>query len=327
MSTPKVSIIAISYNHTLYLEEALTSILQQTYPNIELIIIDDASTDDSVLKIEKFLQTHTFKFPVVWIKHTVNQGNCKSFNEGFALSSGKYIIDFALDDVMLPQRIAQQVDFFEKQSESVGIIFTNAQLINGQGAFLKYHYSVDNQQKTLQKPPQGKVFVDILQKYFICPPTMMFSRTLVENLKGYDETLAYEDFDFWIRASQSYEFAYLDEVTTLYRRTSTALSQQFYQNKNNPLLASTLRVLEKASGFCKNDLERKALAQNAQYHLRQCFFTENFTLMVAYADFLERNLLTKYLNFSTKFSLFLGKKRLKISKLYQIYKNIRYANP
>ncbi|MCU0439863.1 MAG: glycosyltransferase [Raineya sp.] len=326
MDIPKVSVIALSYNHASYIEEALTSVWKQTYQNIEIIIVDDASTDESINVIQKFLEKNTTNIPVKCIFHTINQGNCKSFNEGLKIAQGKYIIDFALDDIMLSERIEQQVSFFEKQSENVGLLFTNAILIDEYGKEKGYHYPINNQEKVVKQPPQGRVFKNILEKYFICPPTMMLRKSMLDRLKGYDETLAYEDFDLWIRASQIADFLYLDKITTLYRKTSKSLSNKFYQTQNNPLLASTLVVLKKAYDFCREDDELKLLAQNIQYHQRQCFFTENFELLQEYSMFLGNENLKKYKKTSTKIIEVLGKNRLKLSKLYQMYKKLRYAN-
>jgi len=325
MNQPMVSIIALCYNHAPYLQEALDSIWQQKYTNLEIILIDDASTDGSERLIRLFLQEYATHIPIQTIFHKTNQGNCKSFNEGLALAKGEYIIDFALDDVLFPDRIAQQVAFFEqKQAENIGLVFTNAELIDEYGNRLGHHYPINSYHKALKHPPQGKVFRQILEKYFICPPTMMIKKHVLDTLGGYDETLAYEDFDLWVRASQIIQFAYLDQITTQYRRTSQSLSSQFYQKKTNPLLASTLVILQKAYHFCKEEQEFRALAKNAFYHQRQCLFTENFDLFKAYADFLAQPPLRKYQTWATKIMAFLGKNRLKLSKLYQLYKKLRY---
>lgn len=319
MSQALVSVVCISYNHAFFIEEALFSILQQDYPHIELIVVDDASHDESQAIIRNFFQANTVPFPVKFIFHTENRGNCKSFNEALALCQGKYLIDFALDDVMLAGRISRQVDFFEKCSPQTGIIFSNAEIISETGKFIKYHYATDSAGKTISPPPQGKVFRELLQAYFICPPTMMLRKSMLAELGGYDETLAYEDFDLWIRASQNYEFAYQDFVSTRYRKSTQSLSQQFYRKKNNPLLASTLIVLEKAYNYCQTDLDFKMLAKNAEYHQRQCFFTENFGLLKKYNNFLQKPGLKAHRSAVSRFVIFLGKLRIRVSFLYAWY--------
>jgi glycosyltransferase involved in cell wall biosynthesis len=326
MPPPFVSIIAISYNHAPFIQEALFSILQQDYPNIELIVVDDASIDKSQEAIKHFFESHQVNFPTYFIFHQENQGNCKSFNEALALCKGRYIIDFALDDVMLPERIGRQVVFFEQCSPQTGIIFSNAEIIAENGDFIKYHYALDSNGTTRSLPPQGKVFRELLAKHFICPPTMMMRKTMLSELGGYDESLAYEDFDLWIRASQNYEFAYQDFVSTRYRQSQQSLSQKFYQKKQNPLLHSTLIVLEKAFGYCKESLDFKVLVKNIEYHQRQCFYSENFELLEKYSTFLQKSELKVYRSLVSILISLAGKIRFRVSFLYAFYLKIKKSS-
>ena len=321
-----VSVVAISYNHASFIEEALNSLIKQDYPHIELIIIDDASTDASQEVIKNFFAENKTNLPVTLIFHQKNRGNCASFNEGLALCKGKYVIDFALDDVMLAERISRQVAFFEQCSPQTGIIFSNAEIISENGNFLKYHYPIDKQKKALSPPPQGKVFRNILERYFICPPTMMMRRSMLLELGGYDETLAYEDFDLWVRASPSYEFAYQDFISTRYRQSASSLSNKFYQKRQNDLLASTLNVLEKAYQYCKEDLDFKVLVKNAEFHQRLCFYTENFELMKKYDNFLQKASLQTYRSYRSKIINFLGNLKLRIWFLYNFYLKFQRKN-
>ncbi|WP_303813338.1 glycosyltransferase family A protein, partial [Apibacter mensalis] len=90
---PLVSIVAINYNNSKHLVETLDSIDQQTYKNIELIIVDDCSTDDSVKKIDQWLLT--YNKPFQFIKHIENKGICKTINDGYKVAKGKYISSIA----------------------------------------------------------------------------------------------------------------------------------------------------------------------------------------------------------------------------------------
>src|SRR5688572_12462642 len=112
---PLVTVIAISYNHAPYIKEALESVYNQSYSNIEFIIVDDASSDASAAVIETSIQGRSIQF----LKNESNAGNCRSFNKAYALSKGKYIIDFALDDIMYPTRIEKQVMLFQQSADKV----------------------------------------------------------------------------------------------------------------------------------------------------------------------------------------------------------------
>src|SRR5690606_15919682 len=118
-----------------FVEEALASVFAQTYANVEVIIVDDASTDQSVAVIKKMLSGISSEQAgsVQTIFLPENLGNCKAFNRGLALAHGKYVVDFATDDVMLPERIEKQVKCFELLDKSYGVVFTEAEYMDANG--------------------------------------------------------------------------------------------------------------------------------------------------------------------------------------------------
>lgn len=270
---PLVSVICLCYNHARFLNEALDSVVNQTYPNLEIIAVDDTSTDESAQILQEYQARHP---QIKLILHTQNTGNCRAFNEAFALSSGDYIIDFATDDILLPNRIAEQVEAFEQLDQSYGVLYTDAELIDEDSRFIRNFYKRTPQGILLNPPPTGDVFANILSRSFLCPPTMIFRRAVYEKLKGYDATLAYEDFDFWVRASREFKFFYLDKITTRRRLHANSLSRQAYKLHDRQL-ASTIIVCEKALGLIRNESEKKALITRVRSELRQAFFTQNFS--------------------------------------------------
>src|SRR5687767_6161263 len=106
MIDPLVSVICLCYNQARFVREAVASVLAQTYPHVELIIVDDASTDDSAAVIRSIVQDNPAIRCLVLEK---NVGNCKAFNTGLSLAKGDYIIDLAADDLLLPRRIESGV--------------------------------------------------------------------------------------------------------------------------------------------------------------------------------------------------------------------------
>src|SRR5688572_16900954 len=113
MDQPLVSVVCLCYNHAAFVKEAVQSVMGQTYPNIELILVDDASRDNSAAVIEE-LQRQYPSIKVILLKNNV--GNCKAFNQALAESKGAYIIDLAADDILMPDRIKQGVEFFQSFS-------------------------------------------------------------------------------------------------------------------------------------------------------------------------------------------------------------------
>ena len=265
-SLPLVSVICLCYNQERFVEEALASVTSQTYSATELIIVDDASTDQSVSVIQRFLKSQPLSDSIKTLFLPQNLGNCKAFNRGMALATGKYIIDFATDDVMLPQRIEQQVGYFETLSANYGVVFTEAEYIDKRGNHLYYHYQ--NKLKQWYPPPTGDVYAQLLSTYFVAGPTMMIRKGVLDNMNGYDEGLAYEDFDFWVRSSRNYHYAYLDQCTTQVRKHATSMSVGWYQ-PDDPQLHSTYLVCLKAKELNRTKKEKRALAKRVRYELRQ----------------------------------------------------------
>src|SRR5437762_2913332 len=120
-SHPLVSIILLSYNYSRFVLETLESVKAQTYAATQLIVVDDCSSDDSVATISHWL--HENRMLGTFIRHSKNQGICKSLNDALQVANGKYVSMVASDDVLLPDKIARQVEIMESQPEQVGIVY------------------------------------------------------------------------------------------------------------------------------------------------------------------------------------------------------------
>jgi hypothetical protein len=140
---------------------------------------------------------------------------------------------------------------------------------------VRRHYRRDARGKLHPRPASGQVFADVLSRYFISTPTMLMRRATLDHLGGYDETLAYEDFDFWVRAARDWQFHFLDEVTTRKRLHPNAMSRRGYR-PHDPFLASTIRVCRKALALCRTPAERAALAVRLRWEMRQAVRWRNF---------------------------------------------------
>ena len=267
LNNPLVTVIALCYNHERFVLEALQSVENQTYTNIELIIVDDFSTDNSVSIILKFLEN---KSPVKTIFNEINLGNCRSFNQALKIASGKYIIDFSTDDVMLPERITEQVKLFEGSAENVGVIYSNGIYIDENSKPLKGGQTLNN-----QKMPDGNVYLDFLKGSFMMPSTMMIRKSVLDELNGYDENLAYEDLDFWIRSSRNWEYVYLPKILSYQRVVAGSHSASFYK-RHNKLIPAVIEVCKKALVLNRTEEENQALLVRMRTTMVKCVLTENF---------------------------------------------------
>ncbi len=273
MNRPLVSVVCLCYNHVKYVKQAIDSVLSQTYANLQLIVVDDCSTDGSVLIIQKIVDQNP---QIIFIQLHQNLGNCKAFNRGWKLVTGDFIIDFSTDDVMLPNRVEKQIDFFLKLDKRVGVVFTDAVYIDAAGNSLRNHFDYLLNKKLISRIPSGDVFRDVLTRYFISGPTMIVRREVMEKLAGYDEQLAYEDFDFWVRASRDFYFSFLNEKLTKVRKLSGSMSTSQYQ-QGDKQLHSTYLVCEKAKDLCRSEKEIDALRRRVLYEFKHAAFSKNKT--------------------------------------------------
>lgn len=263
---PKVAIICLCYNHEAYVIEALESVLQQTYKNWELIVVDDASKDNSVKKIEEFKQKNaSSNTQSIYLGENI--GNCKAFNKALSLTDADYIIDLAADDILLPERIALGVKAMEN-NKKVALNFSNAYYITKDGDIINPHYPVNEVGQSKIPVHDGNLFTEIIKRYFICSPTMMYRASFLKELGGYDEALAYEDFDIKIRLSNKYPFSYTDSILVKKRVLNTAMSQNQYK-RNNAQLASTLKICEKIYTLTSEKSDKNALLKRIFFEAKQ----------------------------------------------------------
>src|SRR5687768_15363857 len=164
MSMPFVSVICLCYNQSRFVKEAILSVMQQTHANIQMIIVDDASTDNSVSVIEECIKQYPH---ILFYRLTQNVGNCKAFNFGLRHALGDYVIDLAADDVLLPDRVGKGIEALSHAGLDYGVHFSDADWIAPDGTLL-YRHSDRFPHSTI---PQGDVYKALIERFFICSPT------------------------------------------------------------------------------------------------------------------------------------------------------------
>ena len=314
---PLVSVICLCYNQHRWVEEAIESVLRQTYPNIEIILADDASTDGSQVVIERIKARHP---QVKVLLSAFNRGNCKAFNEALREAKGVFVVDFAADDIMRPDRVEKQVKKFGELDETYGVIFTDADYIDGDGKLIRRHYAWLWSKGLLKTVPEGDVYRDVLSRFFIAAPTMLIRRSVLDKLGGYDESLSYEDFDFWVRSSRYFKYAFINEPLTLIRRTGVSMSAGWYK-PGDRMLHSTYMVCRKAKGLSCNDEDRSALVQRVRYELRQSVLSENRIEAVLFYQLLKELAAPSLVD---RIFIAVNKARVPVRGVRKLYHAIRY---
>ncbi|MCT7911792.1 glycosyltransferase family 2 protein [Arcobacter lacus] len=206
-SSPLVSVVIPCYNHQYYVEKSLKSVINQTYKNIEIIVIDDGSKDNSV-KVLKELQKNN-KFI---LECQENMGVCKTLNRAIGMSNGKYIAILASDDYWDLTKIEKQVKVLETSNNSE-FCFTQA---------LEFDSNTDKNMRIFPKNPlSGNVLNSVFVRQHVPAGSMMFSKNLFDKINGFDESLKEEDWDFVIRSAANTNFISIKEPLFFYRSHET----------------------------------------------------------------------------------------------------------
>ncbi len=214
---PLVSVVVACYNHEKFVQDCIDSILRQTYQNIELIIIDDGSTDNSVKKIKEMVEQCKQRFTRFEFRYRPNKGLTATLNEALEWCKGEYYSPFASDDIMLSHKTKDQVDFLNKHPDFIGV-FGGMKLIDSQNRELEKHLG------------NSKIYTFeqiIMHKHNLPAPTQMLRLKYLKDLGGYNPNIIIEDWYIWLHLSKKGNFYYKCEIYTLYRQHDNNLSKKF----------------------------------------------------------------------------------------------------
>tara|TARA_Y100000310_G_scaffold193272_1_gene193235 strand:+ start:507 stop:1595 length:1089 start_codon:yes stop_codon:yes gene_type:complete len=221
--SPKVTVLMSVYNGEPFLRESLESILNQSFSNFEFLIIDDASTDSSREIIDSYFDSR-----IRLIENSDNIGLARSLNKGIELSSGEYIARMDADDISLPQRLEEQVDFMNRNVD-VGVCGTMVQLIDSNGKVLHLGYD----EKIMWKDEDMKAQL-LFKPCFLHPTVMYRSEILKSNGIIYGEMNGRysQDYHLWYELSSICAFANITRIYLKYRIHERQSSKQKrkYQN-------------------------------------------------------------------------------------------------
>lgn len=222
---PKVSVMTPTFNHAAFLRESLDSVLAQGYPNLEIVVADDASTDETPQIIREYQARHPELFRV--ILQEARKGVTPNCNASLAACTGEYIALFAGDDVMLPGKLWKQVSHMERHPECA-ICYHNLEVFDsGTGEVLRLFNNADN------PPRRGGVEQSVQHGAFNGGCANMVRRAALPP-HGYSDLLVASDWLLYIEILASGgEIHYLPEVLGRYRRhgssvTSTEPPEQAY---------------------------------------------------------------------------------------------------
>ena len=215
---PLVSVIMSVYNGEKYLQEAVDSILNQTFKDFEFIIVNDGSTD----KTREILAS--YNDPRVKIITKEHLGISKAKNKAIKSSNGKYIAIMDADDISLPERLELEVDFLDKNRD-IGLVGSSFYVIDEKGKVVS----------TVLPPTQNKVIQErLLEGNCFGHSTVMMRREILENVGYYREEFKYSlDYDLYLRIAECYKVCNLNSILCKWRINfqSVSITKRVEQNK------------------------------------------------------------------------------------------------
>jgi len=250
---PLVSFLIPYYNHKQYVDQTLDSILNDTYPNKEIIIINDGSTDADISVIDDWIERNSNTLPIKFISRE-NKGITKTFNELAKVSKGKYIVFCASDDYLINNTIKDRVSILEKNQEKMTLIADTSVVDSNSKTIHKS--SIDDwlphkhSNKKNYFSDEGLAY-EIINRWKLPGPCNMMNKKLFIESGGYDETLFLEDWDFYLRAAAHKSIIYYDQKVAAYRihgknlssKSKFKLTYSLYLSakKNYPLFSNPLK--------------------------------------------------------------------------------------
>lgn len=201
-----VTVVISCFNHGPYVEESILSVLAQTYPNIELIVIDDGSTDDSVDRIQTLQATRPFEFIA-----QKNKGLTHTLNEAFARARGAFVTAFGSDDIMLKDRLALQMAHIADKPD-VGMCAGNIELMHSDGT--PYPKSERHAEPGFRRMNFDDVFLE--RKPYVPAPTMLIRKEAFDKVGGFDPSIRLEDL--YIQLKITHAGYYIDALGTTLAR-------------------------------------------------------------------------------------------------------------
>ena len=230
-SSPIISVVMPVYNASPFLQEAMESVLVQTFEDFEFIIINDGSTDNSLDIIKSFDDSR-----IVLLNNTDNMGVIYSLNRGLSSARGHYIARFDADDINLKERFSVQHQFLE-ENPSVMLCGSQAYKIKENGS----SYLIN---RCLKVPKEHiNIFFGMMFDCQFIHPTVMFRSSILDQVHEYDRDYPHaEDYDFWLRVMERFQVQNLSQCLIYYRVHSSSVSNKFRSNQKSTAKKVRLRA-------------------------------------------------------------------------------------
>lgn len=225
MSKPLVSVVIPCYNHEDFVQASIQSVINQTYENIELIIIDDGSKDGSIAKIEEMTKLCEQRFVNFEFRSRPNKGLSATLNEAIEWCQGEYYSGIASDDVILSHKLKVQVEFLNSH-HNVLAVFGGVQ-------------HIDENDKIIATSLSKSRYYDfkriIMHKFDLPAVTQLIRLQALKETGGYDSSIILEDWYMWLKLTKHGSIYYMSEIFALYRQHDNNISKDSEKMKQGRL--------------------------------------------------------------------------------------------
>lgn len=251
----EVSVVITAYNRAEYLEEAVRSVMRQTFQDFEIIVVDDGSTDNTRELISKLAN------PKIRYIYQSNQGTGAARNTGLRHSRGRFIAILDADDVWLPEKLEMQIKAF-KDNPKAGLVYTNMYFFGAMEPDTPETFF-----DLLQwPPPRGDVLENMVVRSFGHPSTQLIRKEVFDVTGPFDEKLPYcDDYDMLIRTAAYFEFDVINVPLVKYRIHPGQISRNAEH-----VLQDHLTVFKKTLKlpFIGKSVRKRINARTADFHFR-----------------------------------------------------------
>ncbi len=233
-----VSIGVPCYNYEKYIKDCLDSIAAQSYNGIEILVVDDCSTDNSVNVIAQWMEDHDGRYTIRLIKNSINLGLTKVCNIILQNSKGKYFQVLDADDLLLPGKIDKQVKLLEA-SPNAGFVYSNIAVMDENGDIIHPDY-LKRINYNKDAMPSGNIHRQLFDFNFIPLPSVLINTVYAKEAGGFDESLQVQDYYLWLKLTEQYKAIYMNEITAIYRVHERSMSSSTLTNPKS--VESVLRI-------------------------------------------------------------------------------------
>ena len=308
-----VSVLIPAYNHEKYVQETIKSIINQTYQNIELIIVDDGSKDSTWQKIQELKDECEKRFVRVHFETKENEGTCKTFNRLLDLSQGEYVYFIASDDMAKPEAIETEVKFLSKHKDYALVVGDN-EIIDADGKRAYW----DNERNLIYDKKQtkfltfcdflkaGRPYVDFNSEDFgsygsltmgnYIPNGYLIRKSIFDKIGRFTPEAPLEDYWLMLQISKYSKMKYIDKILFSYRwhQTNSVKNIDKMENYTNITKNYDKNLLEKSD----KNLLLKSVKEYLEFGIRyKTFGIKNIFQIIKYRKENKKNIIIKLFSF------------------------------